>query len=138
MAKRRSILRRVTAATAVLAAASATALAASSPASADGTWCSQATCLKTEDAGVYIGTLEVSVETWGGPFDTGDYHVHVWGPGFDQNTKTETITGWHTYRDYIQLNRVFNVGDVICAEGWRKTNSGYQSGGLPCFTITRS
>lgn len=117
---------------AVLAGVLAILAVTTGTASAHGEFSNNQTTLITRDDGRYIGTLEVAVWTQN---VQASYHVHVWGPGFNLNTKTENVGAFRTYRDYVPLNRAFKDGDRICGEGWRSTGSGYQSMGLPCFTI---
>jgi hypothetical protein len=100
-------------------------------ASASGTFRNGRTELVSRDSGVYVGTLEVRIYTWG----AASYHASIWGPGFSRNLKTEYVTGNRRYVAYLVLNRYFHSGDRICAEGWKYNGSGYDGIGLPCFTI---
>jgi len=105
-----------------------------SPASASGKFNSGSTSIVSRDDGLYVGTLEVQVYTYG----AASYHADIWGPGFKRNLKTEYVTGNRRYIDYVKLNRVFREGDRICAQGWKYNGHGYDSLGLPCFTIHAS
>ncbi|NUS71912.1 MAG: hypothetical protein HOQ05_00745 [Corynebacteriales bacterium] len=119
----------------VAVAAALAVLLTSNPASADGSWSNHQTTIISRDAGLYIGTLEVAVWTQNIP---ASYHARVWGPGFSVDTKSEYVGAFRTYRDWVKVDRVFAEGAVICAEGWRYNGHGYDSIGLPCFTVTRT
>jgi hypothetical protein len=100
-------------------------------ASAHGSWNNGWTTVVSRNDGLYIGTLEVQIETYG----AASYHASAWGPGFSTNLKTEYVTGNRRYIGYLVLNRYFHSGDRICAEGWKYNGHGYTGQGLPCFTI---
>ena len=131
----KSAVRRTATLCAVLASAAAMIVSVSGPAAAAGEWNNHQTTIISRDHGLYIGTLEVAVWTTNIP---ASYHTRVWGPGFSVNTKSEYVGAFRTYRDWVPLNRVFPAGSRICAEGWRYNgHGGYDSIGLPCFTVTQ-
>lgn len=102
---------------------------------ASGTFNSRWVNLVSRDDGRYVGTLEVQITTYG----NATYHADLFGPGFSYHLKDEYVTGNRRYIDYKTLNRVFNEGDRICAQGWKADgHGGYSSVGLPCFTIHAS
>ncbi|MGX1778255.1 hypothetical protein ACWIGW_39545 [Nocardia brasiliensis] len=99
-------------------------------------YCLGRTCAETTDSGRYLGTLQVDISAaWSLEDHSGRYYVRVDGAGMDFTTEPVYVPDGGRFHENIELNRVFNVGDVICVTGFWERDRVSHAIGKPCLEI---
>lgn len=110
-------------------------------AQANATRCSNATCIDVRGNGLWVDTVDVSVNVVARAIYVG--HWETWGSGFHYNTSDQTFNnlgsnvGWRSWTARYNLQRGLPNQSQICTQFWRKNipYQSYSSLGTACITV---